>query len=177
MLPEAQAAYKIIKQAHAEFYSAIKKIPTVLPDEKELADIHYAMKECVKFLEDMRSEARKVSDIVTKCACMIWMQEGGGDPIRSEYCTATPDVKQMTNLPRKSHNPERFATFMTALGIDEALWNREGPPAVELNWNGMVELVSERLSQGLPLPEGIDPSATYSIFKLHIRGKKGVEEL
>jgi hypothetical protein len=107
-------------------------------------------------------------------ACLVWVTKESDEPIRTEYVTASPDVKQMVSLPRRRSNPEGYATLMRYLGIAQELWDvdEESHAAVSFHWPGMIDYVSTLLAQGKPLPPGVDPTSTYPVYKLGLRPKR-----
>lgn len=179
MHPKAIEAFKIVKKAHNEAYALISD----LPDETkscanlcELVDTAYAMKQIVLLVKDIENEAKRLEETAIQIACALWaMTSTTGEPIRTEYCTGSPDIKQMASIPNRNRNPELYEKFMDSLGVPRDLWAGEGE-AFRPHWPGLVEYISERQRTGKPLPEGVDPSRMYPVYKLTCRPKKGVDE-
>lgn len=174
----AKGLYQDVKAAHAAIYARIleaKARVQACNNMEEVADWAYAMREAEKFAEDLRKELGYVEELATKVACLLWVKTGTGDPIRTAYCTASPDVKMMARLPKRSQEPEQFFALMQHLGISPELagLNVEHP-VLKPHWPGMVDYVSEQLKQGKPLPPGMDSSITYPIYALAVRKKKDV---
>lgn len=104
-----------------------------------------------------------------------------GDPIRTENVTATPDMKVNASIPTFEKQPFQYAELMTYLGVDSCLWDKgvvltelgeEHTEVVRVHWPGFQSLITRLKAQGLPLPNGIDPNATFTEFALRMR-KKG----
>jgi len=175
--PLAQDIYTKIKQCHNECYGLVKELLASAPkNQEELADIAYALNECTALLKDLGKITNGGSETCQKIACALWSQAEQTQPIRTDHMTATPRIRYMATLPSRKKDPEGFAALMTHLGIPQYLWDvPEGQPvAAQLNWPGMVELLTQQAEQGLPLPKGVDPSKTYPVYALTIRGRKEV---
>jgi len=143
-------------------------------DLEDLADTAYALREIMRLFDDAEGECNAIYELVVRVACMLWAHGDNDGPIRTKHVTASPDIKMMTAIPKASKDPEAYAEFMKALNIPEHLWARD---VVRPHWPGMLDFVSEKIASGEPLPGGLDPTKTYPIYKMGLRGKKGVDEL
>jgi hypothetical protein len=178
MQQDLQDTFSKIRHFHATVWPELKKIhqkAAETPDMQELADIAYAMRETKDLLHAAYATARQAGETAQKVACALWVSDSNntGGPIRTEYCTATPKIKMMAAMPKKRLDPDGYAALMAHFGISEELQNNE---AFRPHWPGMVDLFSDRLSAGKPLPPGIDPNKLYPVYSLTIRGKKDVDE-
>jgi len=162
-----------MRDAHTDLYKKKLQLESLvlhMTDLQELADTVYALKETIKFIEDIRTQLRGLEELGIKIACALWLRDEKAEPIRTEYVTASPDVKTMVSIPKPGQ--PGYLEFMAQFGITEAMANAD---VVRPHWPGMIEYVSQQLQAGKPLPVGTDLSKTYSIFKLTCRGKKGVD--
>lgn len=181
MIPEAVAAFTAARDGHAASYKAMIETRAALvksgvPSLTELADAIYALDRVERIADDLRKEARAFREQLDKIACLRWVERGDGEPIRTEHCLGTPQIKQMAPMPNRHKHPERYAALMQHLGIAKELWDApEGfSPPIELKWTGMVDYLTERLANGKPVPPGVDPRATFTIFRVNVRAKKDV---
>jgi len=177
MHPLAKEVYKAVYTAHAEAYAKLKKMHDVVgscSDVKEQADFAYALRETAKLADDLRKMADATRSIAEKICCAVAVKDGITDPVRTEYCTATPRIKMSATLPNKRTDPERYAQLLEFFGMtDEA---REMDVA-RINWNGFVDYVTRACEEGRPLPPGVDMEKTYPVYSLSpLRRKKGVLE-
>lgn len=140
-------------------------------DLKELADHVMWLKEIEKLFDDCRKNAHNILELVEKLTCIAWATTSDGDPIRTEYCTATPQPKKMGRIPSRTKHPEEYEAFMTEMGIPRELID---VGAVTFNWNAMIEFISQRLARGENPPKCFDPNKLYDIYKVLVRAKRSI---
>jgi hypothetical protein len=138
---------------------------------EELADIAYTLQRCRDMLHSMHKQASGSFDLVTRFACVKWAQRGEGEPIRTEYCTVTPSVRMCAKVPRKED--ESYEALMNHLGVNSDMLKYD---TVRPHWPGLVDYITERLTEGKPLPPGVDPNTKYPVYSITIRKKKGITE-
>lgn len=174
--------------AHREIYNALATVKQSVTSEsscEDLADFAVALREAETHLEDIRKEVTGYMQNVERLACLRYLEDASrvmkGEPIRTAMVTATPDMKVCASIPTFEKQPAQYAEMMTYLGIDECLWDKgkyltdlgeEHTEVVRVHWPGFQCLNTRLKAQGLPLPAGIDPNATYTQFALRMR-KKG----
>jgi hypothetical protein len=144
-------------------------------DLDELADTIYALNQSFKFAKDMQNEIDRLKDLSVKILCVLWVKLSDGSPVRTEYATVTPDVMMIASIPKRSTHPEEYAALMKYLGIDMKLWSH-GEEVVRPHWPGLVEYLSQQISKGLPVPDGIDPTKLYPKYKVRVTKRKPVED-
>jgi hypothetical protein len=137
----------------------------------ELADYTYTVRKISDMLVEMSKRTRNTYELAERLLCMLWAQVGDPEPIRTPYCTITPKIRMAAQIPKKG--TEEYEKLMTALGITLELAQVD---AVRPHWPGMTEYVTQRLTEGKPLPPGIDPHKTYPVYGVLIRDKKGITE-
>jgi len=144
---------------------------------ENIADTAFALRECATFAEEIKKKCDKMGWLAQKTACYIYvsMNENGAEPIRTEYCTATPDIKQVASLPDKRKQPAEYASLMAHYAIPLDVYAGENP-LMQAYWPGMIERINADQKAGLPLPPGIDPTKLVADYRLLIRKKKGVIE-
>lgn len=152
-----------------------------------LADVAVILAEAEKFAEDTNKEIKAFRKTMERLTVMKYLQDATlvmqGEPIRTEYVTATPEMKTCAKIPEADKQPEEYAALMTYLGIDPVLWDKgkvltelgeEETEVTKINWPGFQSLVTRLQAAGLPLPDGIDPAKTYQLFSLRMRKRKGL---
>ena len=141
----------------------------------ELADIAYALRDTRDMAEDIRKRCDALGKTAQNFACLgaVTLEHGG--TIGTEYVAATPSVKTVVSIPSRKKEPEAFAKLMDHLKVPRELWERGEHAAMQPHWPGLMELVSERQANGLPMPPGIDPNKTYAEYSLRMRGRKEID--
>ena len=170
-----------IREMHHEQYEFILEARKALAGMQPaaLADLAFMLRESNKLVDDMRKEQNNLQEQVEKVACVRWVQANLNDganaePIRGEFVTATPDVKKMASLPRRSTNPEAYDALMTYLGIPKDVVEKD---LMRCHWPAFTEHITELCAEGRPLPNGIDPSKTYDVYRLLLRKRADAPSL
>jgi hypothetical protein len=180
MLDRAKQMYRDAQAAHRKLYEQVvslrEEIKTL--NLAELTDLAYAMREAVELLDDTKKALNEIQRMAEKYATLNWMQEsqvlGEQFRIKTEYCSAEPKIKQFPKFPQKRRiDPDKFDKLMAGIGVPQELIESE---ALRPNWEGFTNWFSHRQSQGLPVPDGIDPTETYTEYTLAIRKIKDVME-
>lgn len=140
-------------------------------DAAELADQLLVIDKVTKLLDDVEKKMRGTRDLAERLLCILWVKDGDAEPIRTEYVTASPKVRMAAQIPKKG-TPE-YESLVTHLGIRKDIADGD---VVRPHWPGVVEYLTDRLTRGLPLPEGIDPTKTYAVYSVALRPKKGITE-
>jgi hypothetical protein len=140
-------------------------------DIAELADMAYSISQIMRMFDEIEKKTRNTYELAERLLCMLWAQQGDSDPIRTSHCTITPRIRMAAQIPKKG-TPE-YEELMSSLGIDTAL---QATDAVRPHWPGLVDYVTELLTNGRPLPRGVDPNKTYPVYGVTIRPKKGITE-
>lgn len=170
MLKELQDLYLLARTTHQTAYTlmvaAEQQIKSARSKE-ELADAVYALKAIVDLFDDSRKESQRRVELAEKMCCMIWASDimADGAPIRTPYCTASPEMKETPKTP-KAGTPE-YAEFCAHFGIDASTPFRP-------HWPSVLEASMQRLRDGLPPIPGCDPNDVWTVFRVTTRKKKGV---
>lgn len=176
MHENAKQVYAQAKRCFEETYALLVETKEYFErcnDMDELADVTYAMKQSEKFLKDLSSTLKKQRENLERIACLLWVKRNVADPIKTDYVTATPNLKTMASLPTKKGDPEGYAALLKWLGIREDVSEDD---AVRPHWPGMVEYLTKLMEEGKPLPPGIDPGKTYPMYTLSHRKRKEILE-
>jgi hypothetical protein len=155
---------------------------------EERANVAYACNQAEKFASDTRKMIAATEEICEKLVCLAWAQDinNTGEPVRTEYVTATPDVKPCAKVPKFDKEPDKYAALMRWLGIDPVLWDcgevltengQQDTEVVRVHWPGFQALVGRLASAGYPLPDGIDPNATYMLYSLRYKKRKELPDI
>lgn len=189
MFNELKYAFEIARFAHEEIYKALQvaRNSAQAIELEELVDIAYACREISKFIESIDSEAKGLDKFVERIGCLKWLQMvDGPDQIRTEYATATPDMRTCAKIPSVKVDPVAYNKLMDYLGIDPILRDsgeietehgRESTEVVRVHWPGFQTLVNRLNREGYQLPEGVNPSANYTDYKFRIRGKMKINDV
>jgi len=179
MIPELVELFKQAQSLHARFIEVDLEVRRKLngcADIETHVDAAYALREISEFADALRKKANATKQTAESLAIMINTANGSADTIRTEYCTASTDVKTLVSIPTRSKKPEEFGKLMDWLGVPEPLHSGGDRAVVEPNWPGLIEHINKALAEGRPLPPGVDPNKTYSESKLIIKRRKGVTE-
>ena len=175
MEQKAKQLFSLVRTMHEQVYPVLNRLheetKTAPATQTSAVDLAYAMREISALADSVRKEAEKVNKLATKIACALWVKQESTDPIRTEYCTATPRIGAICALPTLKKDPEGYVKLCAFFGIDETEAKAD---TFRPHWPTMVERLSDMLANGEPVPEGIDPQQTYPDYKLTIRKKTGV---
>ncbi len=178
MYTSAKLLYIKTQKLHKELYTHLIELRKdtegeVCTDEVELTDASFCLRECISLLEDVRKELSKTSNQVKERACYIYakkqMASLNGQPIRTVYCTATPDVKMYAPFPIKK-SKDGWDELMEYLGVSKETADKE---LVRPHYNSMVALCTELTREGKPLPPGCNPDNKIPQYDLKMK-KTGV---
>lgn len=188
MPSQAVELYETARAAHETAYKLTQALQQMLPraDNETRVNIGFACREAFKYLDDARKLAQGAAEQSERIACLDWLQSTiDGEPIKTEYVTASPDMKTQATIPTIEKNPDGYHKLMDYLGVDPILRDKgkvltaegeEETEVVKVNWNGFVSLLTRLQAAGYPLPDGIDTNATFTQYRLRYRRKKGVAD-
>lgn len=189
MHKKAQDIYRIAREAHEEIYKLLVELTAVVPNNsnEENVDIVYAMREAEKFVDDTRKDINKLKKLAEQVVCLKWasMPHTSKTPknIKTPYCTGTPEPKVCAHIPTVEKNPKEYGALMDYLAIDPMLRDigpvisdlgKEETEVVKVNWPGFQSLINRLVANGCPLPDGIDPNETYTLYEVRCLKKLGV---
>lgn len=180
MLPRARQMYDAVKAAHEGAFRLMLELRQQLKGQPigELVDLVYALDRSEKLADDLRKELKAMREQLDKVVCVMWVTADCSEPVRTKFCTGTPTMKQTAPLPNRHRNPENFKKLMDSIGVPQELWdvNDEEHAAVSISWPGMLDLISNRLAQGMPVPPGVDPNATFTVYRVSLRKLRDVDD-
>lgn len=154
---------------------------------EDKADAAFALHQTSELLDELRKKCDALHDHLAKMIGIGWlgrqMQTLSCEPIRTDYVTATPDVKSAVTQPSPNKDYANYRLFMEDLGVPEhliALHDDKGNvvrrQVVSVDWKGLIEYITELTAQAKPLPRGVDPSKKYPSYELRYRRRKGILE-
>ncbi len=175
MHTSAKLLYIQARKSHREIYEQLIKLKEDVAtevSETELADVAFALERSIRYLEDIRKELSKTNSHIKTMACLKWTENQAttmdGQPIRTAYCTATPEVKMYAPFPIKK-DKDGWDELMKWLGIPKEISDKE---IVRPHYPAMLELCTELSREGKPLPPGVDPSKKKAQYDLKMRKTK-----
>lgn len=147
----AQDMYADMLSMYMRLVQTMKKLEADMkadPSNMELcADAGFVCKEMDKLLKDIGVEVRRRLELAENLVGVAWLQQESGDPVRTEHCTASVDLKMQPKVPKKD-TPE-FVELMKWLGFDHNL------DVVRLHWPTFCDLATKRIEEGHSLPMGM----------------------
>lgn len=180
--------YQFAVTAHEYIYSCVtslrKRSENMTPEQ--LADVAYVLRETEKYLKDCEKETKYALEQAQRLACLKWLVNNtcGGEPIRTQYCTAVPKMKTTANVPTIKNNPVAYHKLMDYLGIDVQLRDRgkeivdgveNSTEVVSVHWPGLQYLIERLTAAGYSLPDGLDLEQTYTTYSLVIQSRRKLE--
>jgi hypothetical protein len=180
-----------MKENYQDFYRraseahnfVIATLPTLGPKANlsDLADLLLSLKKSSDLLDDARKEIDKVMRAVEAIFCKLAVTSNMTEPVRTDYCTATPKLKMVASIPSIKTEPEKYAQLMRYLKIPEHLWSTAGgvngeyqSAKVALHWPGICDLLTERARLGEPMPPGIDPAKVTTNYSVRLTQRKEI---
>lgn len=187
MLKTVQEIYRRARQMHEETYRDLQELRKAIPQNtmQENVDIVYALREAEQYLDDARKETKKVKDLSSQIVCAQWVKQSSGDNIETNYCVGIPSPKICAKLPNPDKQEERaeYETLMQWLGVDPQLWDygevltengQEDTKVIDIHWPGFQSLCNRMIAMGYQLPPGVNKDATYTLYNVQVRKRKGV---
>lgn len=183
MRPQLQSLYLLARELHQASVEAEVATQTFLSqcgDKHDAADAAYALREVHDLCDDVKRRCHRLNAAAQRLGASLQLADGSPEAIRTDHCTATPKMRTIVSMPKRSTHPKEFGALMSHMGVPRQLWEArdgdENKEAVRPHWPGMIDLIADLLAEGKPMPPGIDPNKTYAEYTLVIRGKKGVAE-
>jgi hypothetical protein len=186
MKERLQTLYAFVRESHEFIYRELMAHVECIDSDSmtENADHAYAMREIEKFLDDSRKDVAAQRKLAERAAAIKWSTSpSASDNIKTDYCTATPDIKTVAKIPTIEKNPDEYTALMDWLQIDpclrdhgkvlDELGERE-TEIVSVKWPAFQDYVTRLVAQGYPPPPGVDPGATWKEYVLRIKKRKPI---
>jgi hypothetical protein len=168
---DATTLYQYNSEVHCWNYNQLYELEQRIrkcADLEELADYGYALKKVADMLDDTRKTANKASELAQQIQCHLQTSLGAIGPVRTQHCTATPDVKFQTPIPKKETDPEAYYAICELAGVSKDAADKE---MVRPHWPGVTEMLTELAKAGKPFPAGINPEKIKPVYKVTYRKK------
>ena len=182
MFDTAQEMYRDVKALFDKTHLMLQELTDrakTCPSVEEHVDLAYAMRECTRYLEDMRKECKRLKELCEKIGCVVWVKNATGETIRTKHCSAVVDVTMIAVLPKEGS--KEYERLMDHFGVPKKSYDADHEAgekgAVRVHWPGCVQYLSQLALEGKPLPPGIDMSKTYPKYAFKpLRKRKDVGE-
>jgi len=173
--------YESIKEQFVDGYEEFSILRDEVRENKfnteELVNRIYVLRECAKYLEDLRKETEGVVNIMEQMCCALYLIQHANspekaDPIRAPFATGTPKTMMRAKLPKLHEDPERYTQLLDHFGVspDQAVKQVLRP-----HWPSMCQYLTDLAEQGMPVPAGIKPGETYPVYSVIIRVRRSLE--
>jgi hypothetical protein len=181
MKPQLQSLYLLALELHrasVELEVKLNAEMSTCVEKTDAVDVAYAMRETWSLVHDVRKRVYVLQQRAEKLAVALNLADGSAENIKTDYCTATPKIRTIVSIPRRSTDPENFGKLMAWLGVPKDLWDKgdEEKEVLRPHWPGLIDHIADRLQEGKPMPPGVEPNKTYAEYSLVMRGKKGIAE-
>lgn len=179
MHESAKEYYREVKKLYTYHVKNLLKMRGIIEktsSQEELLDWILALNHSNKFIDEMRKNLNALEELAEKIACLLYIQSGSTEPIRTQYASGTPDVKLIASLPKRRTQLPEWQKLMSWLGVPAHLVEIEDQHAVDLHYPGLMAHLTRLVSEGKPLPPGIDPNKMYPEYHITLRPRKGVDE-
>lgn len=167
--------FKDLQQSYNSLITQVSELSGSLDQEPslmQLADVGYMAREAEKLANEVKKKLSALHIKAQKVLCLRCLNAEQVEAVETDYCKATPDIKQKATPPTLKREPEAFKELMESLGVDpEYCIEFE---AVKPNYNGLNDLVTELTALGKPLPKGLSPGKVFDDYIVSYRRKKGV---
>ena len=141
-------------------------------DIKGLADLNYCVKVCEKMMDELRKAYKNVRGSSEQSVCFLWIkqEEGNRGPVRTEYCTVSPDLRIVPKVPSARQDPGAYVEFCMELGLPQDVAEFG---VFSVAWPELVEYTTWLATQGQPLPKGAEEKMQ-NIYTTRVLGKKPI---
>ena len=161
---------KWASEVHNTLYTEIadtrEEMKTKSPEE--LTDIGFICKKMYEQIDDIRKEVDRLKEFAEKLACLKAVTEEKMT-LRGNLATGTPDVSMSANLPHPRKNPEAYQALCDYFGIPDGMVQND---LFRFHWPSFKEFFTKLMSEGKPVPPGIELDKTHAHYKLKYREKK-----
>jgi hypothetical protein len=157
--------FELVTRMH-ELELQVKQGKTPIP---EMVDFAFACREYERYANDMKKEASKLQQLIAKVVTMLWVIDASSERIETDYCTCEPQMRVHASVPSFSKDFKRYQTVLSNIGVPQEII---AAGVLDTNWERLGDFLTEKTKNGLPLPEGIDPERTYTVYRLSMRVRK-----
>jgi hypothetical protein len=173
-LDQLEQLFTDVRTLHANAYEQVCMARNAAPSLplEDMADCAYVLNEMSKLADDMRKEAKLLSEILQRFACIRWatQPDASGEVVRGKLCTASPNIREMRHLPSREKEPEKYKALLRHFGVPE---EHIESGVLHVTYPVMVDYLTKRAEQGLPPPPGLEANKAYQLYSLIMRKKGG----
>lgn len=168
---QSVSLYRAIKKLHSLGYIYSQDIRKEVMEGslEDIGDQIFLLKRSAKFLDDLAKEIRAVARMSEKLFCVGCISEDK-TVVKGRIVKAYPKVKHAVKIPSYSSNSEDYEGLLGEMGVP-----KEAREILKPNWPKMIEMFSERISNGEKLPPQLDPTKTYPVYSV-LSMKANVDE-
>lgn len=131
-------------------------------------DACYLIRKAREHLEDARKMLGRIESNLVNQVGYTWVLRMSAEPIRGQFATGSPDVKDVPKLPSASKDPEGYAECLQAVGVP--------PDAIDagllqFHFKGLGEFVARLAAEGKSPPKVFSRLGSYPEYTLTLRGR------
>lgn len=166
-------AKNVFTKSDNYFSNMVLLLEQMDPNEMDLAegiDHIYALSEASKKIDTIRKTLDKLNEQLQDYVSMVLFARHKKS-YSTEFATGTRRSAQNPRIPTMKSDPENYIKLMRYFGIpDDAIKNEILRP----HWPSLREYLSYCMSQGLPIPDGLDVAKLEPRNTISIRSKKEI---
>lgn len=139
-------------------------------DLKQLSDLAYVVKESSDLVKGLRVEIDKLATHIAKIFYVLYASDPNTEArIKTEWCTAAPDPKVHSALPKPDTDPAGYAACLRDMGVSEEVI---ASGAIRLSWDSYSDYVTALVNAGKPIPGNANPNKTYTEHRVKVRARR-----
>jgi hypothetical protein len=132
---------------------------------EDTVDVAFLLKGIADKLDSARKEANRANELVQTVGVALWAMnapmDGTAPRIRGQVASGTPDGKPEAALPERG--TAEYEKLLRWLGCPQEMIDRD---LARPHWPHVQDRIAELVSQGSPLPPGVDPGRTRTRWRL-----------
>jgi len=164
---------------YAELTALRDQVKTNTYSMEELINRIYIVRQCSKYLDDLRKEMDGVSNLMEKLCCALWTIKYANDPLKAEsihaqFATGTPKIWMRSKLPKIREDPDRYFELLAYFGVSQ---KHAAMEVVKINWPRFGDFLTDAAENGEPLPHGIKPDETYCVYSVNVLARRDLDSI
>jgi len=137
---------------------------------KHLADMAYVVKESSDLAKGLRVELDKLGDHIAKIFFILYAADpDAAARVRTEWCSALPDPKTHSSIPKLDSDPVGYAACLRDFGVPE---ETIATGVMRISWDAYSDYCTKLVREGKPLPGNANPNKTYVEHRVSLRGRR-----
>lgn len=144
-----------IKLEHSNRLSYLRKLASKIKNEEfsieESIDIGFLLRECEKYLDEMRKDFKAHKEAISKQICYR-LSLKDKESSSGKLASGSLKAKYSSNLPHPVKDPEKFIKLCKFFGI-----NTDGVPlgSIRFHWPTIKNHITQCMEEGRELPDGL----------------------